>query len=327
MPVTLNPGVMKRRNSDGTYTDLAPGIITTVDSALSASSTSPVQNKVITAKIGTDTLQTTAQTLVGALNEHETDISKILEIAGNYNNAGFHNSIYRGKNLGTSVTAAQWTAISSGAFTDLFIGDYWVINSVNWRIAAFDYWLNCGDTACNTHHIVIVPDSCLYNAQMHNTDDGKYQAGAANTTEGAYVGSDMYTTNLETAKTRIDAAFGAAHILSHRSYLKNAVTNGYESSGAWYDSTVELMTEQNVYGCKVFGNCVNGTNFPTSYTIDKTQFPLFALEPSRICNRAGWWLRDVASAAFFAVVGAAGDCRAHNASRPFGVRPAFGIKA
>ena len=30
-----------------------------------------------------------------------------------YNNAGSHNSIYRGKNLGSSVTTAQYTAISS----------------------------------------------------------------------------------------------------------------------------------------------------------------------------------------------------------------------
>ena len=35
-----------------------------------------------------------------------------------------HNSIYRGKYLGTSVTTAQYTAISAGTFEDLYIGDY-----------------------------------------------------------------------------------------------------------------------------------------------------------------------------------------------------------
>ena len=45
-------------------------------------------------------------------------------------NAGFHNSIFRGKNLGTSITSEQWSAISSGTFDDLFIGDYWVINGM-----------------------------------------------------------------------------------------------------------------------------------------------------------------------------------------------------
>jgi len=40
------------------------------------------------------------------------------------NNAGAHNSIYRGISLGTSVTTAQWNAIAAGTFEDMYIGDY-----------------------------------------------------------------------------------------------------------------------------------------------------------------------------------------------------------
>ena len=237
-------------------------------------------------------------------------------------NAGYHNSIYRGKKLGTSVSADQYSQISAGTFDDMFIGDYWEINSVIWRIAAFDYWLHCGDTECTTHHVVIVPDSNLATAKMNNS----------NVTTGAYVGSDYYTgnnsnTGKATAKTAIEGAFGAAHILNHRNYLKNAMTNGYESAGAWYDSTFELMTEQNVYGCKVLGNCTAGTNLPASYTIDKSQFPLFAFAPEFICNRADWWLRDPASGSRFALVDYTGYCGAGNASYSLGIRPAFGIAA
>lgn len=36
-----------------------------------------------------------------------------------------HNMIYRGQNLGASLTDAQHTALSSGNFTDLYLGDYW----------------------------------------------------------------------------------------------------------------------------------------------------------------------------------------------------------
>ena len=61
-------------------------------------------------------------------------------------NAGAHNSIFRGKNLGTAVTAAQYAAIAAGTFDDLFVGDYWVIGGVTYRIAAFDYYLRCGDS-------------------------------------------------------------------------------------------------------------------------------------------------------------------------------------
>lgn len=241
-------------------------------------------------------------------------------------NAGFHNSKYRGKNLGTSLTSAQKTAISSGKFTDMYIGDYWVINGVTWRIAAFDYWYRCGDTDLTTHHVVIVPDSALYNAQMHNTSSGQYESGSANTTEGGYVGSDMYKTNLEQAKTTIKEAFGEANILTHKEYLTNAVSNGKASAGAWYDSQVDLMNERMTYGNPVHTPANDGTTIPTNYTVDKSQLPLFAFRPDLIANRITYWLRDVVSSALFAGVGFNGSANYGNASNSLGVRPAFGIK-
>ena len=232
-----------------------------------------------------------------------------------YDNAGAHNSIYRGKNLGTTVTEEQWEAISSGTFTDLYIGDYWVIGGVNWRIAAFDYYLNCGDTSFTKHHAVIVPDTCLYNAQMNTT----------NVTTGAYKGSAMYTANLTQAKSTINSAFGSSHVLSHRIYLSNATSNGRASAGEWTDSTVDLMCEHMVYGSGIFSPVSDGSNVPNNYRVEKGQLPLFALEPSRICNRATWWLRDVITAATFAVVTYSGYASCGNASTSLGVRPAFCI--
>lgn len=232
-----------------------------------------------------------------------------------YDNAGAHNSIYRGKNLGTTVTEEQWEAISSGTFTDLYIGDYWVIGGVNWRIAAFDYYLNCGDTSFTKHHAVIVPDTCLYSAQMNTT----------NVTTGAYKGSAMYTANLTQAKSTINSAFGSSHVLSHRIYLSNATSNGRASAGEWTDSTVDLMCEHMVYGSGIFSPVSDGSNVPNNYRVEKGQLPLFALEPSRICNRDTWWLRDVITAAAFAHVGAYGDANCTGASFSYGVRPAFCI--
>lgn len=232
-----------------------------------------------------------------------------------YDNAGAHNSIYRGKNLGTTVTEEQWEAISSGTFTDLYIGDYWVIGGVNWRIAAFDYYLNCGDTSFTKHHAVIVPDTCLYSAQMNTT----------NVTTGAYKGSAMYTANLTQAKSTINSAFGSSHVLSHRIYLSNATSNGRASAGEWTDSTVDLMCEHMVYGSGIFSPVSDGSNVPNNYRVEKGQLPLFALEPSRICNRDTWWLRDVITAANFAYVNNNGNANYDNASYSSGVRPAFCI--
>lgn len=247
------------------------------------------------------------------VDDTDTDIYAPTIIEGQ--GAGYHNNVYRGKSLGTSLTDAQSTAIQNGTFDDLFIGDYWTIGGVNYRIAAFDYYFNTGDTDCTTHHVTIVPDTILASAQMNSS----------NTTEGAYVGSEMYTTNMATAKNTIESAFGSAHILSHRQYLKNAVTNGYESNGAWYDSTIELMTEQNIYGGKIFANCIQGTNFATQYTVDKSQYPLFAFDPTKINIRVAYWLRDVANASAFCFVHYGGYAGSYNASNSLGVRPAFSI--
>lgn len=241
-----------------------------------------------------------------------------------FNNAGAHNAIYRGKSLGSTVTTAQYAAIKAGTFDDLYIGDYWTIGGVNYRIAAFDYYLNSGDTSCTTHHVVIVPDTCLYNAQMHNTSSGGWESGAANTTAGGYVGSDMYKSNLEQAKTTIKSAF-SGHVLKHRIYLTNAVANGRASGGAWCDSEVDLMCEQMVYGSGILSPVSDGSNVPANYRVEKSQLPLFQHEPSRICNRAIWWLRDVITASAFARVGDGGCAGYDAASSSRGVRPAFCI--
>ena len=241
-----------------------------------------------------------------------------------FNNAGAHNAIYRGKSLGSTVTTAQYAAIKAGTFDDLYIGDYWTIGGVNYRIAAFDYYLNSGDTSCTTHHVVVVPDTCLYTAQMHNTSSGGYEGGAANTTAGGYVGSDMYKSNLEQAKTTIKSAF-SGHVLKHRIYLTNAVANGRASGGAWCDSEVDLMCEQMVYGSGIFSPVSDGSNVPTNFRVEKSQLPLFRHEPSRIFNHEIWWLRDVISSSHFALVGYDGLANYTGASNSIGVRPAFCI--
>lgn len=249
---------------------------------------------------------------IGAV-ENKLDQDALLRIM-TAPNAGAHNAVYRGKYLGAIVTESQYAAISAGTFDDLYIGDYWTIGGVNYRIAAFDYYLNSGDTACTTHHAVIVPDTCLYNAAMNRT----------NTTAGGYVGSAMYNSNLEQAKTTIKSAF-SGHVLKHRIHLTNAVANGRASAGAWCDSEVDLMCEQMIYGSGIFSPVSDGNNIPTNYRVEKSQLPLFQHEPSRICNGYSWWLRDVICASDFADVYATGGASSIVASKSFGVRPAFCI--
>ena len=232
--------------------------------------------------------------------------------------SGAHNSVYRGKDLGSVVTDAQWEAIKYGTFNDLYIGDFWTINGVTYRIAAFDYYLRTGDTDMTTHHVTIVPDETLYNGRMNGTD----------VTTGGYVGSDMYKTGLDQAKTIINTAFGSGHVLKHRQLLCNAVSNGKPSGISWYDSTVELMSEQNVYGGKIFCAGNDGSTVPALHTIDKSQYPLFSFRPDLISGRNWFWLRDVVTDSRFAVVdtgGASGYTLAYGSYSTIGVRPSFSI--
>lgn len=240
----------------------------------------------------------------------QTDIDSVRNVLAD--GAAAHNCIYRGKNLGTSVTAEQYAAISSGKFTDLYIGDYWVIKGVTYRIAAFDYYYNCGDTNFTKHHAVIVPDTSLYKAQMNTS----------NVTTGGYTGSAMYKSNLAQAKTTIKAAFGSAHVLTKRELLTNAVNGNTPSGWAWFDSDVELMNEVQAYGSVAWGaHDGNGYNVASG----DGQFPLFMFDRTKLHNREDYWLRDVASATYFSIVDASGSASDLSASRSLGVRPAFCI--
>lgn len=223
--------------------------------------------------------------------------------------------LFRGKNLGTALTAVQKAAIKDGSFKGMFLGDYWSIGGRIWRIVDMDYWYNCGDTAFTSHHLVIMPDEALYNAQMNTT----------NVTTGGYVGSAMYKSNLANAKTIVNAAFQGS-VLTHREYLCNAVANGRPSGGAWFDSSIELPNEPMMYGHPHFSPTSDGSTVPSIYTISKTQLALFMVCPRFIVNRSyNQWLRDVVSSAYFADVANYGFTHYNSASNSFGVRPVFPV--
>ena len=229
-----------------------------------------------------------------------------------YNNAGAHNSIYRGKFLGTSVTTTQYLAISSGTFDDLYIGDYWTIGGVNYRIAGFNYFYNVGDTNLTQNHVTIVPDTQLGTARMNPTDD----------TTGGYALSEMRTTNLATSTATIESAF-SGHVITHRQILTNAVTAGKASGWAWFDCEVELMSEVMLYGSVAWGEAT----YNSGYNVGSTngQLPLFTLRHDLINTRQSYWLRDVVSAANFAFATGSGRAGYSASGNSGGVRPVFSI--
>lgn len=273
-----------------------------------------IADAIMLAATGTTTTDDDQNATLEKINTNLSTLGKDLDILLTPAN---HANIYRGKSLGNSVTSAQLTAISNGTFDDMFVGDYWTINGTTYRIADFDYWYNQGDTAFTKHHIVVVNDN-KWKDNWHGVMNAKIDD--KETTVGAYVGSDMYTKTLPETLKIIENDFGADHVLSHREYLQNAVSNGQPSGGTWFDSKIELLNEIMVYGCKIFST----TGTANNYTVENSQLALMRLNHHMINQDRQWyWLRDVVSSASFADVGINGYCRYDGASNDTFVRVAF----
>ena len=235
--------------------------------------------------------------------------------------AGYHNSVFRGKDITSYLTdGTLFTRISSGSFEDLFVGDYIVKNNITWRIAGFDVYLHKGDTELTKHHAIIVPDKHLTTAQMNSS----------NTTVGGYVASAMYTTTLPSIlETYITPVFGS-HVIEIRNLLTTGINaSGYNRWGTnsgcsnaweWRSRKVDLMNENQVFGSISWSS----SGFETGS--DNCQLPLFRLAPEYITNRSYWyWLRNVVDSSRFAYVSHGGHSSYNDASATGGVRPCFYI--
>lgn len=250
------------------------------------------------------------------------------------------NNIYRGKNLTNIYTIDEICArIANGTFEDLYIGDYFDITitteysaseKIRCVIAGFDVFLFNGDTPLTSHHAVIIMKNCFAKAHKMNP---------TNTTEGGYVGSDMYKTVLPKYATAIETVLGS-HFLTYRNLLTTSVNSsvsnpraggnswgaGVASNWGWYDTSLCLLNEINVYGS------ISWSSSGYDVGIQNFQLPLFKLDPSaKMCRIGGvdnvtsttrnwWWLRDIVSSSYFAGVGDGGVSDCIGASGSGGVR-------
>lgn len=247
-----------------------------------------------------------------------------------YDNAAAHNGIYRGKDLTAYFNSGEMTkAISAGTFKDIYIGDYINKNitvdgttyQVKWEVAHIDYFYKSGDTSCDAHHVVMFPSKTVrVNTPMN----------ATNTTEGAYIGSNMWKTIIPLFNTGIEAAFGSAHVLSHRELLANAISanaasaagagwTGSSTSWAWYDVKANIPSEPMIYGGTVFGS--------SGYDVGNAERQLAIFKFKKFSEGRLWfWLRAVASASDFCLAdgdGYATYSSASNSNSYGGCRPYF----
>lgn len=240
-------------------------------------------------------------------------------------NAGYHNSVYRGKDITDKFTSGTLFAnISNGTFEDLFIGDYFTAtcNGVDtkWRLAGFDIYCNCGDTALTRHHAVVIPDNALLRANMN----------ATSTSVGGYKSSRMYTKTIPDLATKIGTMVGTSHLIQYRDILTMTIDMDIISGGhgayrgasnhwEWTDTTVRLCNEIDVYGTRALSSSFYDVGMAC------VQLPLFALNPAlRVeANRDRWWLSAVSNSSDFCLVNRYGHADDVGATQVLGVRPRF----
>lgn len=211
---------------------------------------------------------------------------------------------------------------------DIFVGDYFQMNRAisaynqdqtyqmtgsDWvTIAGIDtMWGNGDNITMAYHHLVMVPGKGFGGTQHF----GRSRMNPSNTTEGGYVGSEMYTTTIgavvtegSTATTatinqQLYAEFGS-HLKTTRELLSNSINatgsnrfgadSGCTNNWGWYDCQAVLMSEVEVYGSVVWAS--GGYDIGNA----NVQLPLFANNTSALNNRSAWyWLKSIASATYF----------------------------
>ncbi|WP_294429877.1 hypothetical protein [uncultured Treponema sp.] len=215
------------------------------------------------------------------------------------------------------------------------VGSDWV------TIAGIDTLMGNGDSnIVNYHHLVMVPG----NGEEGLQHFGRHAMNGTNTTEGGYVGSKMHTDVLGAVVSEGSTASGAtinqqlyaefgSHLKTTRELLSNSInTSGYNRFGnaggcssnwAWVSCQAVLMSEVEAYGSIVWSS----SGYDTGSA--KTRLPLFAASTKALNNRsAWWWLKDVASAAYFCNVSNSGNASYYGAGNTYGfVRPRFVLAA
>lgn len=234
-----------------------------------------------------------------------------------------HRNMFRGKNLGSAVSEDQLAAIRSGSFNDLWVGDYWTIGGVTYRIADIDYWYNAFNLKPNVrHHAVIVPDSSI---------GPTMSAFASNDIRGGLLASNFFKNQkIGGISNWIFNAFGPDNVFQINDVVWTSLStsNGVAIDGLTdYEWPLNIMTEYQVYGHSITGMSGYRPGYPSAnWGTNTTQLALFRLNPTYIkIPNVGYWLSDPASAGSLSIVQTEGRAGSSGASDSYGVRPAFAI--
>lgn len=275
---------------------------------------------------------------------------------------GAHNSIWRGEELLSTSHFGQYEnaleslarAVGRGDFNDIYVGDTITVTMdavdgyestsqiVVWVVMGINIYYNNGPDylgpvilpKMTKNHLVLVPkDAFKGTIRMNSTDTTGKSDNPDNTSPfQAYAGSDMFNIHLPAYRTAISNSL-MGNVLTNYELLSDEMDDtivsggfsgwtGASSNCDWYDSTITLLNEVEVYGTRIASSSIfdvgNGC----------MQLPGFSLNPTLKIkglghgdDRCDWWLSAVASNDHFVVAASHGFVFWDVADYPHGIVP------
>ena len=234
-----------------------------------------------------------------------------------------HNNIYRGEELlssshfgtGSTCLTALHNAVSSGIFSDIYIGDTITITmdaisgfesasqTVVWVVMGIDLYINQAirwtqyDSA--PHHLVLVPKDCFTSRfQWHTSND---------ITSCGYKDSYIHSTVLAAYDSAIKTSLGNYLLRGLYNVSTGANTTGFSFSDGTNGGAASngiaiatpwlcLLNEVEIYGYRTISS-----QLLFDVGIDSIQLPGFRLNPNLIFKKtngsyAYWWLKSIVKA-------------------------------
>lgn len=251
---------------------------------------------------------------------------------GYCDNAGQHNSLYLGRDLTAYFDSGRMSAaIADGSFENIYPGDYIIkdvtvngtlYENVKFIVGDCDYYYMRGDTPTNKHHVLMISESNIGTAKLHN-------AG----TSTNYVASTMFGTTMPLYAAGIEAAFtdedNNNHVLTHRENLANGFDDNMASmagagrtgaSSGWNYQSVSVNIPSEVM---LYGTHIAGSSFFDIGNCNR-QIAAMRLNPSldHVASQS-CWTRTAVAAAVYATSDAQGHENIANVGTSLGVRPYF----
>lgn len=245
----------------------------------------------------------------------ETKVGHLNELVGYVvqDNAESHNNIYRGKNLGRSLTNIQLQGIKNGTFKDLYVGDYFDFGAEKLLVAHLDYFLERtissleGHFPLFTHHLVLISDHIHgrsnYDAQRHSYASSDLKKAIESKTIRSEVG---YIPGIED--------FDVLNLQDYRSPTDD------RAKRQLYKSHAGALSSFMVVGRDLMGSS-SGT-IPTD-----PQMALFRLSPKMISIHYSWWISDSCDDIYAFTVGPYGTIEKGEKRESYGIRPYYVVTA